>query len=705
MTMKKQPRKQQLLFITALLLSLTKNNNIIVSSASVDNEGNTQPSTAATLRIFQTLPNDPSEMSPMELDEMHRRLRATRAMVFGSGMTSNNDRNNNNNLTPTLEIYTPAERRNYLVKNGGNCYPPNTNIIESSLQWNDVLSRYDSFMSYPVDNNSHDNNLQQSSKKRRLDYLAIELWKYCVLYNGDGHVYLAYEEAQLLYPLKTVLNDVNANYAVVSSLANHENNNINIVNNYNNDDEHHHLIHDSFMAISPYNPAKLELLSMLQYLLETANDVLELRPMLPSRMMYQTIIEHEQKKKISNDGNEDDDEQQSWSLLQSHCIDLAKDTKGDSETITTTTPMDGMMVVGSGTNVYAALTHPSSSTSSSRLLALQLPQFGGDAVTSTTDSFDQVTSNCPLSGGGYCCLAFQPNDDIGRIGSESPVIALRHPLSGGVTGSSSTSSPDSDRLPYKWEPVAQPNIDSTARVASKPTLNLGVIPVSDLSYISTVRLHRNHTASAPTSPITRFPNHPANSPNFFDILFENDCLPYSKECLRCFKDVSNEANIQQDQDEEVTMQTKRHLSGHQMNNACSKCQYECPCYCDVLCKIRPPPKQVVRTYSVRPPRHKKAVDRLIPKIIHQTWFEPVTKEKYPNFSRLIESWKKSGWEYYFYDDESAREFLSTHFPPEVGEAYDSITPGKCSMSIRVLEVCISCATNHLSHISYLNFFI
>ena len=45
-------------------------------------------------------------------------------------------------------------------------------------------------------------------------------------------------------------------------------------------------------------------------------------------------------------------------------------------------------------------------------------------------------------------------------------------------------------------------------------------------------------------------------------------------------------------------------------------------------------------------------------------------------SRLIESWKKSGWEYYFYDDDTAGEFLSTHFPPEIREAYESITPGE-----------------------------
>ena len=53
-------------------------------------------------------------------------------------------------------------------------------------------------------------------------------------------------------------------------------------------------------------------------------------------------------------------------------------------------------------------------------------------------------------------------------------------------------------------------------------------------------------------------------------------------------------------------------------------------------------------------------------------------------SRLIESWKKSGWEYYFYDDDTAGEFLSTHFPPEVREAYESIIPGE-SVPIRFVD--------------------
>jgi len=627
-------KNKQLLLLTALL-SLAH-----VSLSAAQDRKDDSPATTQQLRIFQTIPNDPSEMSPTELSELHRRLRATRAMVFGGGNANNNNTHQDtpNNFRPTLEVYTPTERRDYLVKKGKYCYPPNTNI-ESSLQWNDVLSRYDSLMimtgdggamTEPNGNNNSNNNDSNYQASRGLERLATELWKYCMLYNGDGHVYLGYEEAQLLYPLQAVLSDANSNYGVVSVEGRNESNN----NQY---------LHDSFMVISPYNPAKVELSTMIRVLLETSNDVLALHPMLPSKMMHQVIADS------SSAG--DADISSSWTLLQSHCINLAKDTQSSSEI----SPIES--TIGNTGSLYSNFQLSSSSRS------LTLPLKMGD----TNSNPGQVAASCPLSSGGYCCLAFLSNGV-----SDSPAIALRHPIMSRVGGLSSSSSHGS-ALPYKLEAEASSKLGSTSR-ASKQTLNLGVVPSTDLPYISTVRLLHNHTASMPTSPATRFPSHPANSPNFFDILFENDCLPYRKQCHRCLKDVSNETHLK-NQGEEGTTQTKRKLDDQQMDNACSKCQLECPCYCDVLCKVRPLPKEVVRTYAVNPPQYKKAVDRLVPKIIHQTWFEPVTKEKYPNFSRLIESWKKSGWEYYFYDDESAREFLSTHFPPEVGEAYDSITPG------------------------------
>lgn len=101
----------------------------------------------------------------------------------------------------------------------------------------------------------------------------------------------------------------------------------------------------------------------------------------------------------------------------------------------------------------------------------------------------------------------------------------------------------------------------------------------------------------------------------------------------------------------------------------------CPCYCRALCHIRPPPKPVSAHWFVQFPQFRRTPGRLIPRIIHQTYFEPITKDKYPNMSRLIESFRKSGWEYNFYDDEMAARFLQTHFPPQVKEAYDAILPG------------------------------
>ena len=48
----------------------------------------------------------------------------------------------------------------------------------------------------------------------------------------------------------------------------------------------------------------------------------------------------------------------------------------------------------------------------------------------------------------------------------------------------------------------------------------------------------------------------------------------------------------------------------------------------------------------------------------------------PNFSRLAQSWKnQAGWNYRFYLDNDIEIFLSTHFPPEVKEAYDALSPG------------------------------
>ncbi|KAL7578974.1 hypothetical protein ACA910_019021 [Epithemia clementina (nom. ined.)] len=137
--------------------------------------------------------------------------------------------------------------------------------------------------------------------------------------------------------------------------------------------------------------------------------------------------------------------------------------------------------------------------------------------------------------------------------------------------------------------------------------------------------------------------------NMFDILMENQCLPDSVDCARCLRNKSG-AN-------------------------CKTCATQCQCYCKALCNEKPDAKHVSKKISVFPPKFARDPNRLVPRIIHQTYYEELTADKYPNMSRMVESFKQSGWEYRFYSDEDAQNFLSTHFPPEVREAYDTLRPG------------------------------
>jgi hypothetical protein len=161
---------------------------------------------------------------------------------------------------------------------------------------------------------------------------------------------------------------------------------------------------------------------------------------------------------------------------------------------------------------------------------------------------------------------------------------------------------------------------------------------NELPYIATIRQEIKHN-----------PGNTPNMPNLFEILRARDCLPNRWPCIRCLV-----------QDSGAT---------------CESCGAKCECYCNALCTEPVQDKLISKEVIVTPPAFKKDPHRIIPRIIHQTWSEPVDKKKYPNMSRLVESFKQSGWEYRFYTDDMSVEFLSTHFPPEVLEAYDTLRPG------------------------------
>ncbi|VEU34894.1 unnamed protein product [Pseudo-nitzschia multistriata] len=167
----------------------------------------------------------------------------------------------------------------------------------------------------------------------------------------------------------------------------------------------------------------------------------------------------------------------------------------------------------------------------------------------------------------------------------------------------------------------------------------GEFDEADLPYISTIseRVH------------ARPEGHALLTPNFFETLLQSDCLPSDKKCSDCLR--------------------------NKQGSNCKTCAHACPCYCKALCHVPVEEKFVSKSLVISPPIYAKEPSRLVPRIVHQTYYETVTSEKYPNMSRLIESFKQSGWEYKFYTDEMSLNFLSTHFPPEVREAYETLRPG------------------------------
>jgi len=76
----------------------------------------------------------------------------------------------------------------------------------------------------------------------------------------------------------------------------------------------------------------------------------------------------------------------------------------------------------------------------------------------------------------------------------------------------------------------------------------------------------------------------------------------------------------------------------------------------------------------------------IPRIIHQTYFEQIDMEKYPQLLRLQNTWKASGWQYRFYTDDTARHFIETNYPPRFASVFDALLPG--AYKVETLLGCI-----------------
>jgi hypothetical protein len=219
----------------------------------------------------------------------------------------------------------------------------------------------------------------------------------------------------------------------------------------------------------------------------------------------------------------------------------------------------------------------------------------------------RLAHHCP-DASGFCCSILD--------GTRDPplVMMTRHPI-----------------LPYQVVP-------SESQLARPYNAETGHFDDEELPFVSTIR-EVVHVKPADYPP----------TPNFFETLLRNECLPDSVPCSKCLR--------------------------NKIGAECKRCAPVCGCYCKMLCHDPVEPKFVAKELIVTPPKYQRDPNRIIPRIVHQTYFETLTVRKYPNLSRLVESFKRSGWEYKFYSDEDARNFLSTHFPAEVREAYDALRPG------------------------------
>lgn len=285
-----------------------------------------------------------------------------------------------------------------------------------------------------------------------------------------------------------------------------------------------------------------------------------------------------------------------------------------------TSVAEGMLQILRQTPLTSLLEHPvlvstelhRLATNSGVRLLPQVCHFG-------TGATPHGTYTCPDETFPYCCSVMDPE-------LQQVILLQRHPMDF-----------------YRPVPSSQKTTALTQPFHGDALRHTKVSPVNqlepeDLAVVATVR------AEALPRP-TRGRRTPPKS--LYDTLLESDRLP-NAACLQCM-----------------------HLKKCPVEDMIHKCSD----YFATLCSTTVAPLPVTKQVMVHLPLARHDPTRLVPRIVHQTWYETLTRKDYPNMSRLQESFRQSGWEYRFYSDEDAVEFLKIHFPPEVLEAYNALLPG------------------------------
>ena len=149
---------------------------------------------------------------------------------------------------------------------------------------------------------------------------------------------------------------------------------------------------------------------------------------------------------------------------------------------------------------------------------------------------------------------------------------------------------------------------------------------------------------------------PMKKPSLYDKLMHDNCIPNIEARLGC-----------------------HYCLRSPLQGSMTKCLDQCPsCWKDIMYSPhkRTRSQEVILSAEIKD--SSLPHETQIPRIIHQTWFENVNTEDYPDLVRLQNSWKQAeayGFEYRFYTDTSAFEYIRNNFPSLVLQAYETLQPG------------------------------
>jgi Glycosyltransferase sugar-binding region containing DXD motif len=576
----------------------------------------------------------------------------------------NNDNSGDDRSIVLFSFSTTAQQREFLVQHGQACQA-SFQRNEKDENSNAVLATFDAYVNFRHDNDDDDddNDINNGNDDDMNHHFATELWKYCVLYTGAAHVYWNAREAHALMEWKSSSNSnpVLASFrqrtgggggGMALLVVHHPVANF---NQYMDDDDSGNENDDSSMLSSSSWPWRIHhallyvhqaksfvCAEMMHWLVERGPLFVGMakttRPILPDAVSlseYLGLLIHNDNK--NNNSNNYNNSERHWSLWSTQC------------------------------RVAPVEAPPRRFAANSKM------QRRANSV------HRHLTPRCPNH--QFCCQAWNtesPEQQQG-MGAVVPSFLIRHPLAFSTTTTNGE----------KPGVVAKHDHDP-----------------SNIDYMATVRLlpHVNNNNNNGIAQ-QELADNPflVSSPTFFDIMLENGCLPNTHDCFRCLKGTTSTSTTMTTATSSMNSESRSgggsaknsekssgttSNSGSSSGGSCRACASVCHCYCRALCRIRPPPKpQPPAVWAVakpqqRPPSavaaassYSSSSSRLIPRIIHQTWFESVNATQYPRQSRLVQSFVESGWEYHFYTDEAAAEFISTHFPPPVRQAYDALVPG------------------------------